>query len=409
MKKFASALALAAIVGAPTAQAAEFDLGADYEFNAFTISPETGDDIAAIANRLRLKAHAKTDGGIQINTRFSVLNNFYGDDLFDVAGGTDLNAVYIRNAADNTSALTLDYGYLQMPLGAGWQVRLGRQESNFADCFNTCDDRRDRILVLGKVGAVTLVGTYDKFVEGQIFPTAAAGGTASPLEDDLDVYAGVAVGVTGGWLWSLLLSSIQAGDDTTGRVNLLDDAFLVVPYVKGKIGPVEVSGAYRYFDSDLTADAGNSAFIRAGYNLGVVNLEAQGVWVDEFGGVDPGWDTFSSQINNNPVFDRNFVSTALIGRDTVGGAVRVSSAKLANQFKVIGAAGLYDSDVDGPAENELTFVELRGEWFPTANTVLWATVGQLMSEGVAVDATTGATTTFDTDTTAYTLNVKTSF
>lgn len=393
MKKFASALALAAIMGAPAAQAAEFDFGGDFEANAFTIDPETGDDNAATAYRARLKAHAKTDAGVQLNTRFAISNNFFGDDRFGIAGTSD-DAVFI-NASDNTSAVTLDYGYLQLPVGGGWNVRVGRQEANWADCFVNCDDRRDRIMALGKVGPVTLVGLYDKFFEGDV-----------AVENDLDLWGGAAIGVTGGWLWSFLAVQFQA-DDAFAAAAALDDLVLLSPYVKGKIGPVAVSAAYRYVNPDV-GDDGNSAFIRAGYDLGIVNLEAQGVWVDEAGGVHQGFDSFSSQINNNPIFDRNFVSTALIGRDTVGGAVR-ASAKFGNQFRVVGSAGLYEGDPDGAAETELTFYELRGEWLPTANTVLWATVGQLTSEGTAVDATTGATTAFDNDTTAYTLNVKTSF
>jgi hypothetical protein len=377
MKKYVSALALAAILGAPAAQAAEFDFGGDFETNMFTVDTGAGDDFAATAFRLRVKANAKTDAGVQVNTRFNVLNNFQAMEQHSLPAGS-VDAVY--NQVRPTTVLSLDYGYLQLPIGGGWNVRAGRQESNWADCFVSCDDRRDRILALGKVGPVTLVGTYDKFIEGDL-----------AADDDLNLFAGAAVGVTGGWLWSLLLAQFEADDASAGAA--LDGALLVSPYVKGKIGPVAISGAYRYFENAAGVDEGNSAFLRAGFDFGIANIEGQAVWSDETGGINAGFDSFSSQINNNPTYDRNFLSTANIGTDTTGGALRVSG-KLGNQFRIIGAGGVYDGDT-----TELTFAELRGEWLPSANTAIWATAGRL-------NVDTGAT---DTDTDAFSLNVKTSF
>ncbi len=113
---------------------------------------------------------------------------------------------------------------MQFPL-AGWTVRVGRQEANWAFNFLTSDDRRDRILALRKFGGVTVIGLMDKRAEGSLTNDKADG----------DLFAAAAIGVNNGWLWGVLPGYWNATKPTDGGSYALAEAKLLAPSSRARL------------------------------------------------------------------------------------------------------------------------------------------------------------------------------
>lgn len=392
MKKYSSALALAAALALPVAAQADVEFGGDAEVNAYTIDQDgAADNEAGIQQRIRVKAHFATEDGVQVNTRFVLMDNEW---LGDAHEG-DTNTPFSGQDGD---VVTLDYGYVQVPV-AGWLVRVGRQEANWAFNFLTSDDRRDRILAMKKFGSTTVLGVWDKRQEGAF----------NVEDDDGDLWAAAAVGVNNGWLWGLL-GGYFAGEEG-GYV--LSGAKLISSFVKGKIGPVEVTGAVNYIwgadDLSLFDDQGTALFVRGGYNFGSVMLEGQVAYTLNGGLMATGFDTFSSLINNSPDADQNPLTTINMGRlfGTVDGtellvAARVSG-NVTDKIKLVGALGVLQQDLETEAgvairDESGSFAEFQAHYQLADSTTTWLTVAQGSFEDLG-----------SADTTAVSLNLLTNF
>ncbi len=347
MKKALIALAAAAAIS-PAAFAGDVTWGGDANVEGYmsrtdakaTAGTET--DNRGYTNLIRLKGTFKADGNVSVNTRLYLADGeFTGD---DTAAGT-----YRNNTGDTVA---LDYGYIQAPI-AGWTFRLGRQTANWANCFVTCDDRRDRLLAMKRFGGTTVILINDKRASaGRSTSSSAPSGVIAPTWTDAnsngiydageetgyaegttttttalgandetkntgegDMYAAAAVGVIKGWQWGFLVSK-WLGEDNY----FLQDVWEVSPTIKGKIGPVKVEGALNILGGGNTAnnavyfsDTNVSAYARAAMEMGSVNLEAQGVIVSEGGLISGGFDTFTMLINSNPDNNRSNTTVATIG------------------------------------------------------------------------------------------------
>lgn len=391
MKKHASALALAALLAVPAAHAqTAVDFSGELEVNGYNLDFDAGgDDTRGLQQLLRLGATVKLDQGVQVVTRMNLMDNRWeGDQRADVVGspapGDELNTPFSPDAGD---VVTLDLGYVQLPMGPG-VLRIGRQESNWANCFVSCDDRRDRIIWVGQVGGFTSGVIYDKRAE--INPS---------VDDDVTGYSAFAVGKVGPVLAGLLFYHVRYDESFPDPRRADDELNLLSPYFQGKLGGIEASGAFAYQDNPLFDDEQLGAYLRAGFNLGAIKLEGQALWTDGYA-PNQGWDTFSSMINNSPENDNSPVSVARVGGDTLGFAARVTG-NLNNQLKLVGAAGMYDDGDDTVfgSDTETTFVDLQAQYQMTKSTLLWATAGR-----VSLDTPAG-----DADLTGLSLNVKTKF
>mgnify|MGYP001544619206 CR=1 FL=1 len=315
MKKTLVALAAAAAIS-PAAFAGDVSWGGDANVEGFMNRVEGEDDTVSDArgytNRIRLKGTFKTDGNVSVNTRL-ILNDsaWTGDSHSGVEG------VYQNSGND---AVAVDYGFIQAPI-AGWTFRFGRQVANWANCFLTCDDRRDRILAMKRFGSTTLIllndkrnggvtpdGTFGMYLLGDPTNEESAGPTGEG-----DLYTAAAVGVIKGWQWGLLLGK-WIGEEGY----LLDEVYAISPFVKGKAGNVKLEGAINILgggEDDWAAfrDTAISAYIKAGIEVSSINLEAQAVIVDGGGLIAPGFDTFTMFINNNPDNNLSNVSQFNLG------------------------------------------------------------------------------------------------
>ena len=291
MKKTLVALAAAAAIS-PAAFAGDVSWGGDANVEGFSLindldSTATTDvKERGYSQRIRLKGTFKTDGNVSVNTRL-ILNDSYWTG--DNQGSTNNTVTGVYETSTN-DAVAVDYGYIQAPI-VGWTFRFGRQVANWANCFLTCDDRRDRILAMKRIGGTTVILLNDKRASSTNDETSPNG--------EGDLYVAAAVGVVSGWQWGLL-GGIWKGEESY----ILDDVFSLSPYVKGKIGGVKLEGAVNILGGGnssyaLFSDTGISAYLKAGMELGTINLEAQGIIVSDGGLIAGGFDTFTMLVNNN--------------------------------------------------------------------------------------------------------------
>lgn len=408
MKKHASALAIAALLAAPAAHSAvAVDFNGEFEANAVNLDNDAPgqEDGRGILQLLRLGANIKLDDGVQIVTRMNLSNREWSGDRFGTDwSGTDddssIDGAYSPDAADN---VTLDLGYLQLPLGPGI-LRIGRQESNWGNCFVSCDDRRDRIQYVTRLGGTNIGLGYDKRVEGEFGPGPDA-------DDDQTGYYGFAVGQLGPVVAGLLIYHVRYDDNFTDPITgspIMGDGTvtLVSPYFQTKVAGIDLSGTFAYQNMDpgqVSLDDRLGAYLRAGYDFGVAKVEGQLVWTDGYA-PNQGFDSFSSMINNSPENKNSALSVKNIGADTIGFAARVYG-NVTEQLKLVAAAGVYD---DGDAvergyrgrDEKLTFFDLQAHYQVTPSTLIWATAGR-----VNVDPASDP----DTDFTGLSLNVRTTF
>lgn len=396
MKKHASALAIAALLAAPAAHSAvAVDFNGEFEANAVNLDNDAPgqEDGRGILQLLRLGANIKLDDGVQIVTRMNLSNRQWrGDRPQPAIGGA-----YSPDTADN---VTLDLGYLQLPLGPGI-LRIGRQESNWGNCFVSCDDRRDRIQYVTRLGGTNIGLGYDKRFEGERGP-------GPNTDDDLTGYYGFAVGQLGPVVAGLLIYHLRYDDNFAALPPMRDGTVtLVSPYFQTKVAGIDLSGTFAYQNMDPgqgSMDDRLGAYLRAGYDFGVAKVEGQLVWTDGYA-PNQGFDSFSSMINNSPENKNSALSVANIGRDTIGFAARVYG-NVTEQLKLVAAAGVYDDGdavirgYTGRRDYKLTFFDLQAHYQVTPSTLIWATAGR-----VNVDPASGS----DTDLTGLSLNVRTTF
>lgn len=302
MKRALIALAAAAAIS-PAAFAGDVSWGGDANVEGFGTRVENNDgettaDNRGYTNRIRLKGTFKTDGNVSVNTRLILSDSSWTGDAH-----TGVQGVYENSAND---AVAVDYGYIQAPI-AGWTFRFGRQIANWANCFLTCDDRRDRILTMKRFGGTTVILLNDK--------------RASTSHDEMsdtgegDLYVAAAVGVVKGWQWGMLVGQ-WVGEQSYN----LDEVYSISPFFKGKVGPVKLDGAMNILgggNKDGAAfftDTAVSAYIKAGMEVGSVMIEGLAVVVQDGGLVAGGFDSFSMLISNTA--DNNLSNTNV---DKLGG------------------------------------------------------------------------------------------
>lgn len=394
MKKHASALAIAALLAAPAAHSAvAVDFNGEFEANAVNLdNDEPGqEDGRGIRQLLRLGANIKLDDGVQIVTRMNLSNREWSGDRSVPA----IDGAYSPDAADN---VTLDLGYLQLPLGPGI-LRIGRQESNWGNCFVSCDDRRDRIQYVTRLGGTNIGLGYDKRDEG-------AFGPGPKTDDDRTGYYGFAVGQLGPVVAGLLIYHVRYDDNFPPPMGD-GTVTLVSPYFQTKVAGIDLSGTFAYQNMDPgqgSMDDRLGAYLRAGYDFGVAKVEGQLVWTDGYA-PNQGFDSFSSMINNSPENKNSALSVENIGADTIGFAARVYG-NVTEQLKLVAAAGVYDDGdavirgYTGRRDYKLTFFDLQAHYQVTPSTLIWATAGRVND-----DPALGS----DTDYTGLSLNVRTTF
>ncbi|UZD66093.1 hypothetical protein [Marinobacter sp. AN1] len=305
-----------AIAGANFANALQTDFGVTYQADAFAISSDAYEDAGAssstdngFANLLRVKADFKDENtGISIHTSTELASDRWSGDGKSLPSGTASSESYTGNANED---VTLDLGYVQVPFSNGTILRVGRQAANWSNCFLTCDDRRDRILTLTPTSLGTVIALYDRRSDTASFAN----------RDNGDQVALGLVTKAADFNVGLLYVHWLQNTATPGGYPL-QGTHLFSPYISGMIGDaVKLDVGVNYFDGNevdlgdgrIYADASFGTYVRGGFDLGAMNLQVQWAGTQDGGFIVPGFDTFSSLINNNPDSTQNPTSLYRMG------------------------------------------------------------------------------------------------
>lgn len=311
-----------AIAGANMANALETDFGVTYKADAFAVSSDAFEDDGAssptdngFANRLRVKADFKDENtGISVHTSTELSGDRWSGD----GKSTSTNPTY---SGDHNEDLTLDLGYVQVPFSNGTILRAGRQAANWSNCFLTCDDRRDRILTLTPTSLGTVIALYDRRSDTGSFANRdngdqlALGLVTKAADFDIGL-------LYVHWLKNTETFVRNAPGDTSEDTYALQGTHLFSPYISGMVGDiVKLDAGVNYFDGNeidlgngtIYADANFGMYVRGGFDLGAMNLQVQWAGTKDGGFVVPGFDTFSSLINNNPDSSQNPTSLYRMG------------------------------------------------------------------------------------------------
>lgn len=355
----ASILSLA-IAGANVANAIQTDIGVDYRAQFFAVDSEafggSSDTDTGFANLLRVKADFKHEGtGVSLHTSTQLAGDRWSGDN---RGGTG-NASY--SAATNET-VTLDLAYVQVPFANRSVLRVGRQASNWNNCFLVCDDRRDRIMGLIPTAAGTLILGYDRRQDNESFLNWDNG--------DM-INAGLVTRLGGfnvGLLWVHWLKNTD--EFVPGETYVLQNTHIFSPYIQGQVADnVNVAFGLNWVgqsdvelgDGRFFAENAWSQYLRVGTSLDVVDLNFQAVLTQDGGLVSPGFDTYSSLINSNPESTANPTSLLRMG-GTLGVEdheemlfIAQAGFKVNPALTLKAAIGYYDIDTGSASDDSMVY------------------------------------------------------
>lgn len=355
----ASILSLA-IAGANVANAIQTDIGVDYRAQFFAVDSEafgqSSDTDTGFANLLRVKADFKHEGtGVSLHTSTQLSGDRWSGDN---RGGTG-NPSY--SAATNET-VTLDLGYVQIPYANRAVLRVGRQASNWSNCFLVCDDRRDRIMTLVPTAAGTLIVGYDRRSDTNSFQNP----------DNGDMWnLGLVTRVGGFSVGLLYVNWLENTDGGSGQPQYaIQGMDLFSPYIQGNLadnvtmalGGNYVGGnAIDFGNGQVFADQSWSQYLRLGTSLDVVDLNFQGVFTQDGGLVSPGFDTYSSLMNNNP--DSTANPTSLVRMGGASGLedheemllIAQAGFKVSPAVTLKAAVGFYDIDTGAASDDSMVY------------------------------------------------------
>ncbi len=392
MKKL-SALALAGLLAAPAAYAADIQFGGDVDAEYYN-TRDAGDRFTGFAQRIRLQSVMDAGNGVQLHTRLNLINDRWTGD----ASGGDDSQTSEYSARDHRN-VQLDYGFVQMPVGPG-TLRIGRQMANWNHNLTTSDDRRDRISYVTRLAGQTVVLGYDQ----------RGNADDSTRDDNQDLYFAALLGPIAdtGWNYGVLYATFQSPTSGVGGAGYaLRGAHLLSPYVTGAAGPVDLTIGGHYLGQSrgpvYTEDT-FSVFIRGGMQAtDTIRLEGQALYVDGGNLVAGGFDTYSSLIHNSPDHD---LTATRIGGLNLGGfgteaeeddsstlvAVRAQLA-LTPEFTLTPALGWVNYDrASRDVDEDVTFVDLRGDFQLNPATTVFAGVGYADAEDYLGRNVSGFTT-----------------
>lgn len=281
----------------------------DYKANGTSINQ-------GVAQRIAVKVDLTVDKKTKIKTQTILSGDNWKGDSADqaVTGNSDNGA--------GGNPVRLDYGYIETVLPGDVIMRAGRTTANFSDCFNTCDDRRDRFLLMKFYGKFVPVILYDKRVEGSI----------DVANDDRDMYAAALFHLDKVHEWALLYATWLSKNPN----DLLQEVHNFSPYYKYKGDKLNLLVVYNW----LGQGANNSLFyhhhhsyaVKAEYQLlPSLKIGGQAIRSIDGGLIAGGYDTYSFVVNNDP--DHNKSNTKLV---SIGGLGTFTGDKVDDEYFYVG-------------------------------------------------------------------------
>lgn len=365
----ASILSLA-IAGANVANAIQTDIGVDYRAQFFVVDSEafggSSDTDTGLANLLRVRADFRHEGtGVSLHTVTQLAGDRWHGDVRSI-GRDSTGAPITRNpgyATDGNETVTLDQGFVRIPYGNRAVLNVGRQATSWNNCFLVCDDRRDRINTLFPTAAGTVVLGYDRRRDTTAF--------ANP--DNGDMWnLGLITRVGGFNVGLLYVNWLENTDGGSGQADqyALQGTHLFSPYIQGQLadnvnmalGVNWVGGnAIDFGNGQVFADNAWSQYLRLGTSLDVVDLNFQAVLTQDGGLVSPGFDTYSSLINNNP--ESTASPTSLVRMGGASGLedhnemlfIAQAGFKVNPALTLKAAIGYYDIEIGSNSDDSMVY------------------------------------------------------
>ncbi|CUR47941.1 hypothetical protein ACRYJU_12950 [Alloalcanivorax xenomutans] len=426
-----SAIGLGTLMSAP-AMALKTDFGMEYRATAFAVQSDafdggsgTSETDNGIGHLIRVKANfLDEDTGISVYTSVELAGDRWtGDDR--KYGTTNPQGFNTSSRGDN---VRLDLGYVQIPVGHTI-FRVGRQATSYNNCFLTCDDRRDRVLMIQPLNkTTTMVLGYDRRADTNTFAN----------QDNGDM---VLLGVTGklSESWNAGLLFVKWMDNYDGTVAYtptpyaLNGVNLVSGYVTGGLGDVaKATLGFNHFsdgkvegaaDEQYFTDQSPSGYFRLEGDVGPMNWGVQYVTARDGGLIAPGFDTYSSLINSNPDATQSATSMYRMGgtlgvkdydEDLVIGKL---TWNVTDKFAVTGAVGQLSVDnalID--ADDDSMVYDLQFAYQVNKALRTWLSVGMLeknkagtLSGNGLIGSLSGMNTFADDDVKAASLNMTVNF
>lgn len=271
-------------------------IGGDAMVRGYSTKADGATKSQGYAQLFRIKVDAENSDGVAIRTRTVLSGDKWAGDTAE--NGVSGNS---SNSLNGGNPSRLDYAYIEVPLMNQWKARAGRQEANFSDCFNTCDDRRDRLMLYKFYGNYLPALLFDKRNEGDIDKEG----------DDGDMYAAALFHIHPVHEWALLYATWINDDDSY----VLDGVHNFSPYYKYK-----GKNLTAFFVWNWLGQGTASSWYSGHHNSFATKLEYQfhdhfdisfhGMLSEDGGLVADGYDTYSFVINNDP--DNNRSNSRLI-------------------------------------------------------------------------------------------------
>ncbi len=402
LQRLGQAIGLCTVAGAMgtmammpvTAQAMKTDFGMEYRATAFANqtdafdNPNGSDSDTGFANLIRLKGNFLDENtGISVYTSVELAGDRWrGDDHLQGS------PVPSYSSGDNTENVRLDLGYVQIPVGHTI-FRVGRQAASYNNCFLVCDDRRDRILMIQPLSkSNTIVAGYDRRQDTTPYANVDNGDQA---------FLGIVSKLGGSWNASLLY--VKWMNNYDGSVvypitpYVLSNVDMFSGYLSGDLGPVKTTVGFNWeadgnvenpaADGVFFNDSSYAAYLRLEGNTGPLGLGLQLIGSRDGGLISPGFDTWSSMINNNPDATASASSMYTMGALGAGAGLGLQdfdqdliigkvSYNFTPKFSITGAVGSLNID-DGNDSDDSMVYDLRFTY--QANKVLktWLSLGMM--------------------------------
>lgn len=275
------------------------NFGGDAFIRGFSSKNKSNSKSQGFAQMLRLKLDVTTSDKISVRTRTILSGDKWnGDTAAQAVSGNSSGSL------DGGNPVRLDYGYIEVPMAKGWIARAGRQTANFSDCFNTCDDRRDRLIAFKFYGNFMPAILFDKRSEGLIDQEG----------DDADMYAAALFHIHKTHEWALLYATWFNDDNSY----VLREVHNFSPYYKYKSSSLTAMVVWNWLGqgdrSSWYHGHHNSFAGKLEYKLSpYFDISFQGIYSEDGGLIAGGYDTYSFVVNNDPANNRSNTKLVSLG------------------------------------------------------------------------------------------------
>jgi hypothetical protein len=351
----------------------KLNFGGDAYIRGYSNKVNSNSKSQGFGQMLRLKLDITTSENISIRTRTILSGDKWNGDTAgqSVSGNTS-------GSLDGGNPVRLDYGYIEVPMAKGWTARAGRQTANFSDCFNTCDDRRDRLMAYKFYGNFMPAILYDKRAEN----------TINKEGDDADMYAAALFHIHKVHEWALLYAT-WFNDDNSYVLNKVHN---FSPYYKYK--SEKVTGLLVW---NWLGQGDNNSWYSGHHNSFAAKLEYrpnhhfdisfQAILSEDGGLIAGGYDTYSFVVNNDR--DNNRSNTRLVSLGGLGTFTGGSSDDehffvtrfryINGKFKAAMAVGKAREYVN-PLEQDLMIYDLQFHYQYTKSLLLKAGIALVRND-----------------------------